>query len=89
MDDNLSIFRGVDLSKAKECVDVLMKIDSERFRRHMRVNKETYDFIVSEIAPSVDKADFGHGNPRLSSIIQVGSTLRYLHMRFDASASVL
>ena len=89
VDDNPSIFRGVDLSKAKECVDVLMKMDSERFRRHMRVNKETYDFIVSEIAPSVDRADFGPGKPRLSSIIQVGSTLRYPRMHFDASASVL
>ena len=89
VDDNPSIFRGVDLSKAKECVDVLMKMDSERFRRHMRVNKETYDFIVSEIAPSLDRAAFGPGKPRLSSIIQVGSTLRYLHMHFDASASVL
>ena len=76
VDDNPSIFRGEDHSKTRECVKVLMKMDSERFRRHMRLNKNTYDFIVGKIAPSQDRANFGPGKPRLSSIIQVGSTLR-------------
>ena len=75
IEENGAMFRGVDKKKVKEFMPHLIQMDSESFREDMRINKDTYMFIVKELRPCVERLDRGPGKPRITSVIQIACTL--------------
>ena len=75
MEENGVMVRGVDKKKVSEFMPHLIDMDSEDFRKDLRINKETYMFILKELRPCVDRFDYGPGKPRISSVIQIACTL--------------
>ena len=75
--DNPTIFRGPYKRKTQEMVVLLFELDSEEFRKDLRINRSTFDFVVTELSPLLVRVDRGPGKPRLSAPIQVAGALWY------------
>lgn len=73
--DNGNPFRGNDTRKMKEFMDYLLYMDTDMFRCQLRISKEMYLWLFTELKPCIDKLDGGPGKPRISSTIQIACAL--------------
>ena len=68
-------FLGNDTKKMREFMDYLLYMDTDMFRCQLRINKETYLWLLTELKPCIDRVDGGPGKPRISSVIQIAFAL--------------
>ena len=78
LEENGCFVRGSDRMKVAEFVPHLLEMDSELFRQDMRINKQTYMFILLQLKNDIDRIDCGPGKPRISSVIQIASAIWYV-----------
>ena len=67
--------RGADRSKIDEVYEDLMEGDHEDFRRGMRLNRNSFDFILREVTPYLLTERDGPGKPRINVEKRVAATI--------------
>ena len=67
--------RGADRSKIDEWYAELMEGDHEDFRRGMRLNRNSFDFVLREVTPYLLTERDGPGKPRINVEKRVAATI--------------
>ena len=69
--------RGPDLPKADDWYQLLMRKSTLRFKKHMRLNRETFDYVVDVVRPLLTTAEAKPGKPSASVEQRVAATIWY------------
>ena len=67
--------RGADRSKIDEWYAELMEGDHEDFRRGMRLNRNSFDFVLQKFTPYLLTKRDGPGKPRIDVVKRVAATI--------------
>ena len=67
--------RGADRSKIDEWYAELLEGDHEDFRRGMRLNRNSFDFVLREVTPYLLTERDGPGKPRINVEKRVAATI--------------